>query len=533
MFRHLLLHLGHRAHAVAVLLLFLTVVALPFPARARPADLPGRWLAEGSEQAAAQPLVALPVTGGRFVFDGVVELPTAGRWVIDFRNGHVLGRFSHTLTDGQGRVVWQAEGGLQSEAPNPFELRHGRELDLPAGRYRLQTRLSSPYFIAPPVPYLDSLAHYRVAIQPGNAIAFTGIGVFLGLGFYYACLALSRRRLTEGLYAAFIAGNLLFNLASLGIARDLLGIRWFHLTSVPILLSNIAYVAFVISLLDLRRHLPRLARVGFGVIALMVLMALGAALRPSLAMEACRYGVGLFLAFGLAAGIARSWAGDPLARRYLVANLGFALAGSVAITTADLGSVTAITVEHVGLVAVAIEVLLLALVLAYQFGQLQRTTAEALRQAEQHLRLARTDPLTGLPNRHALEAALAALPPQGSLTFIDLDGLKRYNDRHGHAEGDRLLRDFARTLQERLLGRAVVHRLAGDEFVALAHEVPPLEVQQALDVTVQCLRAEGYEMMGASCGSVHRHEAEDVQQLQQMADLRMYEHKARRVQAGR
>jgi GGDEF domain-containing protein len=73
---------------------------------------------------------------------------------------------------------------------------------------------------------------------------------------------------------------------------------------------------------------------------------------------------------------------------------------------------------------VTIEVLMLAIVLSYQFGQLQKEKDEALRLAETSLHLASTDALTHLPNRYAFEQASGALPSAAGLTFIDLDGLK-------------------------------------------------------------------------------------------------------------
>lgn len=514
---------GRLVRLLALLALLCVVQTL----RAEPVDLAGRWT-QVSEGTAAHTVARPRVTGGRYVFESVFQVSTGGRYVIDFRNGHVLGRFEHRLADASGTRVLTAEGGLQGDAENGFFLRHGREFELAPGTYHLRTTLRSPYFIAPPEPYLDTLEHYRRAIQPGNALSLMGLGVFIGLGVYYACLALARERRTEGLYALFIAGNLAFNAGSLGIAQDLFGVRWFHLTSVPILFSNIAYVAFVMSLLRLRHTAPRLARTGRGVMALMGALALGAAWQPGLALEAARAGVALFLGFGLLAGISRARAGDRLARWYLVANGAFALAGGAAITLADMGHTRTITVEHVGLVAVAVEVLLLGLVLAYQFRELQRSSAEALASAERNLALALTDPLTGLPNRHALEIALQALPAAGSLTFIDLDGLKRYNDRYGHAEGDRLLREFGRALKQRLEGLATLHRLGGDEFVALARGGEVAAVEAALQETVRALQLSGYDMLGASCGSVRCGEAPDVEALQILADMRMYEQKHRR-----
>ena len=64
-----------------------------------------------------------------------------------------------------------------------------------------------------------------------------------------------------------------------------------------------------------------------------------------------------------------------------------------------------------------------------------------------------TCPLTGLPNRRALEMALereAARVERGgppfALVLVDLDGFKRVNDEGGHSDGDRYLRRVARAL---------------------------------------------------------------------------------------
>jgi len=80
---------------------------------------------------------------------------------------------------------------------------------------------------------------------------------------------------------------------------------------------------------------------------------------------------------------------------------------------------------------------------------------------------ARTDKLTGLPNRRALlrhlDRALAEQRPH-TLAFFDLDGFKGYNDAFGHAAGDALLQRLAPRLAA-VGGRA--YRLGGDEFCLL------------------------------------------------------------------
>jgi len=88
--------------------------------------------------------------------------------------------------------------------------------------------------------------------------------------------------------------------------------------------------------------------------------------------------------------------------------------------------------------------------------------------------MALRDMLTGLPNRRALMQALPEAMQRASRTrkacavlFLDLDGFKQVNDRHGHEEGDELLRQFARRIVDTVRKTDTVGRLAGDEFVVI------------------------------------------------------------------
>lgn len=85
-----------------------------------------------------------------------------------------------------------------------------------------------------------------------------------------------------------------------------------------------------------------------------------------------------------------------------------------------------------------------------------------------------TDPLTGLPNRRALQEMLPRALGRArrlgrplAVLFLDLDGLKRVNDEHGHPAGDALLCQFARRLRTCVRETDTVSRLAGDEFVVV------------------------------------------------------------------
>ena len=88
------------------------------------------------------------------------------------------------------------------------------------------------------------------------------------------------------------------------------------------------------------------------------------------------------------------------------------------------------------------------------------------------------DPLTGAANRNLLDENLGHelrdLPRRGGslvLIYVDLDGFKQVNDRYGHAEGDRILRDVARRLAVSVRGGDTVARIGGDEFAVLCPAV--------------------------------------------------------------
>jgi len=95
---------------------------------------------------------------------------------------------------------------------------------------------------------------------------------------------------------------------------------------------------------------------------------------------------------------------------------------------------------------------------------------------EEHLRqLAHFDTTTGLANRtflteHLSELKLATGGPGAALLFVDLDEFKSINDTHGHASGDKLLKEAARRISACLRREDFVARSGGDEFVLVLAE---------------------------------------------------------------
>jgi diguanylate cyclase (GGDEF)-like protein len=108
----------------------------------------------------------------------------------------------------------------------------------------------------------------------------------------------------------------------------------------------------------------------------------------------------------------------------------------------------------------------------YELAQRYRELQDANRRLEM---ASYTDTLTGLSNRRYLMQQFPQLlakhkGSQGlAIMIIDLDALKPINDQHGHAAGDELIIEVARTLKQAIRPDDVLVRWGGDEFVVVAH----------------------------------------------------------------
>ncbi len=101
--------------------------------------------------------------------------------------------------------------------------------------------------------------------------------------------------------------------------------------------------------------------------------------------------------------------------------------------------------------------------------------------------LARTDELTGLPNRRRLISEIEEFEEkEGSLLLLDLDGFKPINDTYGHEIGDKVLKQVALRFDRALPHDAFLARLGGDEFGVLIEglHASAIEIALALRATL-------------------------------------------------
>lgn len=145
------------------------------------------------------------------------------------------------------------------------------------------------------------------------------------------------------------------------------------------------------------------------------------------------------------------------------------------------------------------------------------------------------DSLTGLPNRQQLidevDQLLMESSDQISVLFVDLDGFKEVNDRHGHGAGDELLIRVSERLRDVLRPADFLARLGGDEFVIVLQGLGLMESERLASRVVASLElpfiVNDVEVaISASIGVSSASEERSSEQLIKEADIAMYRAKA-------
>ena len=170
-------------------------------------------------------------------------------------------------------------------------------------------------------------------------------------------------------------------------------------------------------------------------------------------------------------------------------------------------------------------------------------TLREVRHSTANYQDARTDYLTGLPNRRAFLERLEStfFSEQGTaghtgVLLLDLDGFKEVNDALGHTAGDELLRVVAKRFEHRLGDHGVLARIGGDEYACACPVTGENDLVAIAQELAQSLSdpfvLDGVSVrVGASIGvALSRPSAKTAGELLRCADVAMYD--AKRTQSG-
>ena len=122
------------------------------------------------------------------------------------------------------------------------------------------------------------------------------------------------------------------------------------------------------------------------------------------------------------------------------------------------------------------------------------------------------DPLSGLYNRRAYDKAIntfnRSICKDVTVAIIDLNGLKAANDKLGHAEGDKLIKEASKVLDKVFSPYGNVYKIGGDEFAALLDKNVPTveELRNLLDSEISSHNQEHSQKLALAIGFANHNE---------------------------
>ena len=443
-----------------------------------------------------------------------------------------------TLIDRVDIAVYGSDGTVQRfesgyQRPLPYALHYGQDARFLLGvTYRVVVRLSSPYYASQPGFRVYPRMAYQQHVTRENFGIMAALGAIACLAIYNLFVFLSARDGSLLLYALYLGVSFVGWAWTFHLPPALFGwheLRWHY---VWFFLIPITSTLFYLRFLRVAEWSLPLTRLSWGVIALSAALLPSSFLALPYAHSLATLCIGVQMLLALTCGVISWRRGQPAARFFVWAFLALLIPG-LFILPANVGLIPDLleNAELLTLWGTVLDGLLLAFALAERIRLLQTERDASLAQMSHALRLANTDSLTGIGNRHAFDAALAAAFAQGRehvLMLIDLDGLKRVNDQRGHAQGDELLRRFAAGLAGIALPAVSSYRLGGDEFIVLSPREHEAAIREAILGLESSLREDGFPEFGASVGVAYTGEHGTPSDAFGVADARMYQEKAQR-----
>ena len=411
--------------------------------------------------------------------------------------------------------------------------------------YDVLVRMETPFFTSLPRVDIHGADAFAQRVRNETLLFGLALGGLLALGIYNLLIGAWTRSPAYVYYGGQSLCLVLGWAFYFGVPYSWFGLTDTQVNFAPFFIALTAlHAGFCRSFLQLPKLSPALAHAADGLMVLSAIGLLAALTMPHTAHLWATTLVGLAIKFAVGSGL---WA-----LRHGVTQARFMLAGYVAILVpgviilpANLGLMHDVidNADLLVLVGNVVEAMLLAVALADRVKSVEASRETFRIGMQAALRQASTDPLTGLANRYAfnlrfeaiLESNDAPLANGIQVAMIDLDGLKAVNDEEGHARGDALLCAVAEGLRCIDVAHAEVYRLGGDEFAVLllaGDEVSKQRLSRELQRVEAEVRAQGFPQSGLSFGIATSERAvptsKHVAQLLELADQRMYDHKALR-----
>lgn len=145
-------------------------------------------------------------------------------------------------------------------------------------------------------------------------------------------------------------------------------------------------------------------------------------------------------------------------------------------------------------------------------------------------KVAFTDSLTNLDNRLSLFTNTNILIESNTpflCIYMDLDGLKKVNDTHGHNAGDYYLQSFAAAVKASISSQCTLYRIAGDEFVCITQNLALNIGDFNLKISANFTSPIPFQGVSMGCSTFPK-DGKSIDDLFDVADKQMYKHKEKK-----
>jgi len=505
---------------------------------------PGHYAELASWMAQRTPVKRVNMLGGDFwlVSQFTPEQPV-NDWVVTFDNTYYEN--AKIVVLGDDGLTRQFESG-PATATNDMPRGTAAVTLLPGHRYAVVIHVSSKFYTAIPRIDVQTRAEYHKRRTNESALMLGSLGVLFGLGIFIMFVGLWIRDRSYTLYGCQALILVLGWGFFFGVPQSWLGIdtepvnftQWF-------ILLPVVHVRFTTRFLELWRHAPRMARLGYVIVIVSIIALPVSLIFPSLAFLIATFLVSTVVLFSASMGIWSLGRGVRRARFFTLAYMAVLIPGSI-ILPVNFGLIPSIVdnADLMTLMGNSCEAMLLAFALADHVKLVEDGRERFRRGMQEAVAKASIDALTGLGNRLAFNVMIEEItrrenvdPAAGTwlIAMIDLDGLKLVNDSQGHERGDDLLSAVGEGLAR--LGDLIrAFRLGGDEFAIIAYgdENTQMRLEKALAELDRKLSDSNFPGAGISYGicsapaNQRRFSNADFAELVREADRTMYAHKSRR-----
>lgn len=471
--------------------------------------------------------------GGYWLYAELQHSSPVSEWVLD-PNNTLIDRIEARIYAPDGRVQ-QVLTGYRYD--HQYMLHYGKSINLqPNVVYRVLIKFSSPYFGSQPRFEVCTETSYRSKVLGENLLIVGCLGALASLALFNLMLFVATGDKSAFYYALYLVAFGTGWAFAFHIPAELFGLRNLSLHYIPFFLTPVVSALFCMEFLKLRENFPRLAKLcNMAIVVALVLLPVNF-IAQRYAHTLATIVIGAWLPLAIFCAIVAWRNGYRPARFFSVAFVALLIPGAL-IVPANLGLMNDVVEnsELFTLVGGTIDAILLALALADKIKVLGQEKDSYLMRLNHALKLAHTDSMTGIGNRHAFdqmfdqELKLSFMEDddnQPMLILVDLDGLKLINDKYGHARGDDLLRAFAQALKKLDIDHVSSFRLGGDEFVIFARKRHKTMLCDKLEAIERSLAAQGFTESGVSFGIAFASESDTPAEIFNAADRRMYENKA-------